>query len=248
MTALGSVLYGLTFVLPVFMSSILGFTAQQTGELFIPGSIGCAMMMPLIGMALRKLDPRQLIFTGFAMLACAAIYISRFDADASTQSMFWPLFYRGLAMSFIFVPINSTVLTQFTGAAIGQASGLLNLSRQLGGSVAIAILSTLLAQNQDRAYAYMAGHVTWFDPAAYSSFRGALGMAHAKLANTIGMGAASLQATKLLVGRAKKQAFILAYQKTLSVVVMMFTLALIPLMNLKGSRKLAPGEKLPDAH
>jgi DHA2 family multidrug resistance protein len=246
MTALGAMLYGLIFVLPVFMNAVLGFTAQQTGELFIPGALASACCMPLIGMQLRKRDPRQLIFVGLALLAVAGILIGRFDSNSSPGSMFWPLLIRGAAMSFLFVPINSVVLSQFSGAAIGQAAGLLNLCRQLGGSLAIALLSTLLVKFQDTAYVNLQSHISLFDPAAYLNFNGAIAAVHSKLANVVGMGSLSIEATKLLFFRVKKQAFILAFQKTILVVVALFSLALFPLWSMKP-RKLPPGP-LPDAH
>ena len=85
MTALGGMLYGLIFVLPVFMSSILGFTAQQTGEQFIPGALCAALCMPIIGMQLRKRDPRTLVLIGVVSLAIGGLLIGRFDAQSSAR-------------------------------------------------------------------------------------------------------------------------------------------------------------------
>ena len=99
--------------------------------------------MPFIGKALQRTDPRILISIGISMLFVAVSMMARFDGQTSTAGMFFPLMIRGVAMAFLFVPVNSTVLSQFSGAAIGQAAGMLNLCRQLGGSVGIALLSTI---------------------------------------------------------------------------------------------------------
>jgi DHA2 family multidrug resistance protein len=249
MSALGAMLYGLIFVLPVFVSSMLGFTAQQTGELFIPGALASAAIMPFMGAQLRKgRDPRQLIIIGICLLAYAGLAIGRFDTDSSTSSMFWPLLIRGAAMAFLFVPINTTVLMQFSGAAIGEAAGLLNLCRQLGGSVSIALLSTLLAQFQDRAFLNLSSHITFLDPIAYQQLHSMMSIPHSRLPEWVGMGTPMLAATKIFYGKVKRQAFVLAFQKTLFIVVMMFSLALIPLRSMRPGKKLAAGEKLPDAH
>jgi DHA2 family multidrug resistance protein len=230
------------------MASILGFTAQQTGELFIPGALASAFCMPFIGGRLRAgVDARVLILVGIGVLACAGIGIARFDVDASTRSMFMPLLLRGAAMAFLFVPINTAVLTQFQGAAIGEAAGLLNLCRQLGGSIAIAMLSTLMAHYQDVAYVSLQSHVTLLDPAAWQQYAMGSNLWRGKLAHGVGLATPALVATKMFYGKVKLQSFILAYQKTLYLVVMLFALALVPLRQLRV-RHLRKGEQLPDAH
>lgn len=248
MAALGAMLYGLIFVLPVFISSVLGFTAQQVGEQLIPGALASAFMMPFIGGQLRKgRDPRILILIGIFVLAYAGIGIAHFDSNSSERSMFGPLLLRGAAMAFLFVPINTAVLTQFQGAAIGEAAGLLNLCRQLGGSIAIAMLSTLMARFQDQNYVALKTFVTPLHPIAWAQYYSAQAMAHLKLAADIGIGTKAVMATKLLYYRVKRQSFVLAFHKTLYIVVLMFSLALIPLRTLKPKR-LGAGEALPDAH
>ena len=249
MAALGAMLYGLIFVLPVFISSVLGFTAQQVGEQLIPGALASAFMMPLIGgsAAQRARSPHPHPHRHQRAGLRAALASRSFNSDSSMRSMFWPLLLRGAAMAYLFVPINTAVLTQFQGAAIGEAAGLLNLCRQLGGSIAIAMLSTLMAQFQDHAYVSLKSHVTGLDPVAWAQYYSAQALAYTKLAAEVGIGGKALLATKLLYFRVKRQSFVLAFHKTLYIVIIMFSLALIPLRSLKPKR-MVPGAKLPDAH
>src|SRR5262249_9730279 len=131
MGAIGTMLYALVFFVPIFSSIVIGLTATKIGMLFIPGALASAAMMPVIGMQLRKRDPRTLIFCGFIIFETAIFMMTRFTGLTSVEGMFWPLLWRGAAMAFLFVPVNASVLSQFTGAQLGQAAGLLNLSRQI---------------------------------------------------------------------------------------------------------------------
>src|SRR5206468_3430552 len=112
-TALGVMLYSFVFVIPIFCTNILGLTATDVGELFIPGALAAAFAMGFIGRGLQKYDARAFIFVGIVTLALAFLFVARFDSQTSIERMFWPLLWRGVAMSFLFVPINTAVLSQF---------------------------------------------------------------------------------------------------------------------------------------
>ena len=206
-------------------------------------------MMPIIGNQLRKRDPRQLIFIGLFLLWLAVLGMAGFDSDTSVAGLFWPLLIRGAAMAYIFVPINSTVLSQFSGREIGEAAGLLNLSRQLGGSLGIAGFSTLFAKFQDQHFGDLLRHVTWFDPAATSAYYSIVNMMHsAKMQAGVGMATAQHAAVQLLFYRTKKQAFVLAFQHVLKIAATLFSLSLIPLVMLKVPKKTGKQEVIIDAH
>lgn len=247
MSAVGVMLYSIIFMIPIFVTTILGLTATQTGELFIPGALAAAFAMPFIGKTLRKTDPRVHISTGILLLFSAVLLMSRFDSQTSVSGMFFALLIRGVAMAFLFVPINSTVLSQFQGAAIGQAAGMLNLCRQLGGSVGIALMSTLFQESQVRAFGVLSTHLTWFDPTAVQTYFGMIGAFKSKLQMAIGMaGDSSLAAIKLLTYRTEKEAFVLAYQHVLKLASVLLLLALIPTALMK-TKKTGKGPVL-DAH
>ncbi len=249
MSILGIMLYSIMFIIPVFVSTIQGLTATQTGELFIPGALASAFMMPIIGKQLRIRDPRTLILIGFLLLWVAVIMIGRFNSDTSINGLFTALLLRGVAMAFIFVPVNSSVLSQFSGASIGEAAGLLNLCRQLGGSIGIASLSTLFQHYQAQSYSDLMNHVTWFSPSATAAYTGITGSLHAKLPFMVGMGDMSQNAVKLLFFRVKKQAFVLAFRRTLQIAAGLFVFSFIPIYLLKAAKR-PPGapEVTVDAH
>jgi DHA2 family multidrug resistance protein len=240
MAALGALLYTLVFVIPVFTSTILDFTATQTGLLFIPGALMSAAMMPFIGSRLHRSDPRWFIFTGYAGLCVGIFLISYWDAQTSVSGMFWPLLIRGGAMAYLFVPINTVVLSEFSGVAIGQAAGMLNLLRQIGGSVAIAGMSTIFQDLQVRDFAILAAHVTPLDPAAAIAAHATAGAMGSKLQLSVGTGAATVAATKLLYFRVFKQSFVLAFQRTLRLGALLPLLALVPLSRMRRTQSRGP--------
>jgi MFS transporter, DHA2 family, multidrug resistance protein len=247
MFAMGCMLYGLIFIIPVFCSSELGLTATQTGELFIPGALASAAMMPFIGNQLRKRDPRILIFVGVVSLAYGAYLIGKFDSLTSREGMFWPLMLRGAAMAYLFVPINTVVLTQFSGSAIGEAAGMLNLMRQMGGSIAIAIMSTLFQNYTWEAYLSLSKNISRLNPISVQMEIGLERAMRGKFMGDVGLGTPSSEAVKLFYYNVQRQAFALGYQKVLIVVVILFLiLALVPLALMKP-RKIVGGPVL-DAH
>jgi DHA2 family multidrug resistance protein len=246
MSGVGVILYGLIFIIPVFVSTIQGLTATQTGALFIPGALFAAILMPMIGASLRKVDARFLIATGIITLSVAVYQISFFDAFTSVDGMFIPLLLRGAALAFLFVPINTIVLSQFQGAEIGQAAGLLNLCRQLGGSVGIALISTFFQRYQVISYSVLAGHVSYLNHEAWQVAHAISGSMNNKLAEVVGMGVHTLDSVKILTGMAHKQAFVIGYQKIVRIISFGYLLSLLPLFLLK--KKEGATAPIMDAH
>ncbi|MDB5039180.1 MAG: transporter [Bacteriovoracaceae bacterium] len=233
MMAMGAALYGLLFIIPIFVNTVQGLTAEQTGFLFLPGALTAALMMPFIGYRLKRGDPRKLIFIGFILLAVAFYYVSKFDSDTSTAGMFTPLLLRGIAMAFLFVPINNLVLTQFKGPAVGQVAGMLNLFRQLGGSFGIAIASTILQRSQDKNFSLLSERITQFDRPATYSIQALTNGLSSKMSQLLGLDSHGLDPIKIIYFKVKEQAFILSYQEVLVILMMGCILALIPLSLMK---------------
>ncbi|MGZ3708838.1 MAG: MFS transporter, partial [Bdellovibrionota bacterium] len=229
MAEVGAMLYALIFFIPVFASITLGFTATQTGELFIPGALMSAAMMPLIGSQLRKRDPRMIIIFGLFGMETALFLLSGFSAQTSAEQMFWPLLIRGGAMAFLFVPINATVLSQFRGPELGQVAGLMNLSRQIGGSVGIAAFSSLFTKYRAQIRTDLSPRVSLLEPNAYSAYRQSLGFIRGKLSSSVGFIQAHDAALRTLAGRLEKQVFVLGYCKIMATAGLVFAVSFVPL-------------------
>lgn len=143
---LGMVLFTTVFIIPIFVQRFLGFTATDTGLLFIPGALFTGFMMPLVGRLLQKgIAPKYLIAFGFFVTMIFVIWCSFLMSPTTSQSnFFWPLMVRGLGFGFLFVPLTNLTLGGLQGKDLQQASGLSNMIRQLGGSIGVAIVGVVL--------------------------------------------------------------------------------------------------------
>jgi DHA2 family multidrug resistance protein len=146
---LGVGLYGSTFVFPVFCQSLLGFSAQQTGEILFPGGMFTVVLMPFVGIMLNKGVPAQLMAAvGMVLFYIFSLMLSHSTLATGTSDFFWPLAMRGLALALLFVPLTTLAIGSLRGHEIVQGAGLNNMMRQLGGSFGIAGLTTLIHVRQ----------------------------------------------------------------------------------------------------
>lgn len=237
MSCLGFFLYSLVLILPVFVGRMLHYDATQTGTLFIPGALLTAAMMPFVGRQMSQRDPRILILIGLTAVELCALYMTGFSAQTGRSEILTALYIRGFGMAFLFVPINSTILSQFKGPELGQVSGLLNLSRQIGGSIGIAMVATLLTIKSHQNYADMRSRVTALSPAAQQTYQQSLGAMSSKMITQVGDAKAAAAAAKLLGFRVDKQIFMLSFLQLMWLVAVIFAFALIPLVFLKVKGK-----------
>ena len=233
MTALGFFLYAIVFVLPIFVARVLHYDATQTGTMFIPGALLTALMMPFIGKAMQKIDPRALIFVGFIVIEACVLTMTTFSTQSSRGDIMTALYIRGFGMAFLFVPINSSILSQFKGIELGQVSGLLNLSRQIGGSIGIALVGTLLTMRNAQNYVDISSKVSMLDPVTQLTMKQTEAGLLAKLSSGVGQGTAHEAALRALAGRIGNQVFMLSFTQLMYAVAIIFLLAFIPLARLK---------------
>jgi DHA2 family multidrug resistance protein len=233
MTGLGFFLYALIFVLPVFVARVFNYDATQTGMLFIPGSLLTAFMMPMIGRAMQTFNPKHLIFVGLVSIEICIWKLSQFSSLTSYNQLITTLYIRGFAMAFLFVPINSSILSQFKGVALGQVSGLMNLSRQLGGSIGIALVGTLLTMNTKQNYLDIATHVSALNQQTQSAMMGMQAGMASKMSEAIGGATPQQAALKSLYYRIQNQAFLLSFNQLMFTIGLIFLFVFIPLYRLK---------------
>ncbi|GGF80127.1 DHA2 family efflux MFS transporter permease subunit [Wenyingzhuangia marina] len=145
---LGFGLYGSTFIIPIYTQSVLGFTATDAGLLLVPSSITTAFMMPIIGKLLQKGVPQKYLVTGgFAIFFIYSLWMYLvMTPDTGTEHFFWPLVVRGFGLGLLFVPITTLSLSTLIGKDIGDGAAFTGMTRQLGGSFGIAIITTMIAR------------------------------------------------------------------------------------------------------
>jgi DHA2 family multidrug resistance protein len=173
MTSLAAILYGTTAQLPLFLQTLMGYPALQAGYALAPRGVAAFFTTFVVGRLVGKLRMRWMLLFGFSMLAYSSWLLSRINLEVGMSSVIWPSVVNGIAISFIFVPLTTATMSQLGQAQIGNASGLYNLMRNLGGSIGIAFVTTMLARGAQAHQALMVGHLTPTDPAFAQRFAAA---------------------------------------------------------------------------
>jgi MFS transporter, DHA2 family, multidrug resistance protein len=165
MTSLAAILYGTTAQLPLFLQTLMGYPALQAGYAMSPRGVAAFFTTFLVGRLVGKIRLRTMLGFGFIMLAYSSWLLARINLQVSMGSVIWPSVFNGIAISFIFVPLTTATMSQLGQQQIGNASGLYNLMRNLGGSIGIAFVTTMLARGAQAHQSLMVGHLAPDNPA-----------------------------------------------------------------------------------
>ncbi|WP_044249959.1 DHA2 family efflux MFS transporter permease subunit [Chondromyces apiculatus] len=144
----GMALYGALFSVPLFAAQVMRFTSQQTGLLLLPGALVSALAMPFVARVVRRYPPRALIVVGALVLSVAVLWLSRLSPQTSQEDLTMPLMVRAFGQVLMFLPLSMATLGPIPRADIAAATGFYSLTRQLGGSIGIALLNTLLSHRE----------------------------------------------------------------------------------------------------
>jgi len=142
-------IYSTVTVLPLFYQELLGYTAFTAGLVVAPRGIGAICGMPIIGALSNKVDPRYLLTFGFLTFGLTTLYFGNITLDLSPTTLLLPILITGFGLSFVFVPISTAAYGTLRNDQIGNASGIFNLMRNVGGSIGISIAQTLLTRRTD---------------------------------------------------------------------------------------------------
>lgn len=204
MTLLGIVLYGCTVLLPLFLQTVMGYPALQSGLTVSPRGFGSIAGMMLVGWLLGFMDGRKLIVIGFCILAYSTNLFGALSLDVASSNVMWPNIFNGFATALIFVPLTTLTMGTLANDQMGNATGIFNLMRNVGGGVGIAMVTTLLARRAQVHQSVMAGHLNPYNP-AYQNWIGTV-------AGKFGGGADAIQhANGVLYGELLRQANLWAY-------------------------------------
>ncbi|MEJ7810388.1 MAG: DHA2 family efflux MFS transporter permease subunit [Gemmatimonadaceae bacterium] len=207
---LGLALYGSVFIIPVFLQGLHGFTAWQTGKVILPGALASAFTMGVVGRNARKLDARYTVVAGAFLFLLSMWMMSRLTLASGAENLFWPLVWRGVGLGLIFVPLTNASMAELKTSELAQGTGMFNVLRQLGGSLGIAIMATLLSRTVRVERAVLGDHVGSLD--ADVQARLAL-MAQGLMARGVDALTAKTQALALLDRQIVAQANVLAFSK-----------------------------------
>jgi len=164
MAVMGVVLYGTIALLPLFLQTLMGYPALQSGMAVSPRGFGAIASMLLVGRLIGKIDGRYLILFGFSVLAYSTYRFSDINLMVTASSITWPNIISGFAMGFIFVPLTTIAMGTLPNQQMGNASGVFNLMRNTGGSIGIAAMTTMLSRGGQIHQATLTQHINPFNP------------------------------------------------------------------------------------
>jgi DHA2 family multidrug resistance protein len=161
MLVLGIALFGSTVLLPQYLQILMGYTAQQSGMALSPGGLVVICLLPIVGRSIGKVDPRFLATFGFSVLSGSLFFMATtvdLHMDFATAVELRAIQSVGLA--FLFVPINTMSYASVAPQKYNQVSGIMNLSRNMGGDIGIAFVTTLIARRAQVHQSELAAHTT----------------------------------------------------------------------------------------
>jgi DHA2 family multidrug resistance protein len=242
-SAVGMALYGSVFALPLYMQTLLGFSAENAGWVLFPSAVASSVSMLAASRLLKVVPARYLVAAGTIVLATSMFMHGTLTTQSGRGDLFWPVVLRGAGFGMIFVPITTAAFVGLAPRELPHGAALFNLTRQLGGSVGIALIATQLTTSTARHRAALVEHLTVYDAVT-------TGQVAAMRAHFVGAGAdtatAERQALALLDHRVNGQAQMLAYRDAFGFLGLV-VLASFPLVFLLGASVAGAGPP-PDVH
>jgi DHA2 family multidrug resistance protein len=228
-------------MLPIFLQSLHGLTANQTGLVILPGAIASAVTMAFVGKNANRLDARATVTVGAVMFFVAMWMMARMTLASGPEETFWPLILRGVGLGLIFVPLTGATMAELKVNELAQGTGMFNLTRQLGGSMGIAIMATLLTRFTTEKKAQLTEHLTTMDPTSLGRLNS---ITNGLMSRGTNPTTAKQQALMILDRQLQAQASVLAFSR-IYILSGIILLAVLPLLFLfktgknRGSAGLA---------
>lgn len=240
--ALGFGLYGGVFIFPMFVQRVLQFSPTATGLVLLPGGLATGAAAMFCGRALNGakplVDPRILIFIGMMIFIISMWMLGHLTPQSGEPDTRLGLIVRGLGLGFLFAPINFIVFAALKGPEIQQASGLINLARQLGGSFGIAYLNTYISNQTAYHRANIVSHLDVGNAFYSQSVAGATSRI---LQSGHSLADAHAGALQIMDNRVMTNAATMSYNDAFLLLGITFVLATPALLLLGRVKKASPG-------
>jgi DHA2 family multidrug resistance protein len=156
----GFVLYGSIMLLPLYLQTLMGYNATLAGWALAFGGIGSILIMPVVGRLTMVVDSRKIVFVGLVINAYAVYLMSQYNTDINFFHAWFPRFIQGFGLGATFVSLTTLTMSRISQEKMGNATGIFNLMRNLGGSFGIATATTLLARRSQFHQNRLVEHLT----------------------------------------------------------------------------------------
>jgi MFS transporter, DHA2 family, multidrug resistance protein len=208
MFSLGLVMYGSVVLIPQFLQVLMGYSAQLAGEVLSPGGFAIMLLMPVVGLLVSRVDPRYLVTVGFVLSGLALLQLMQINLNVDfTTAVTWRMF-QAVGLAFLFVPINTLSFAGVPPRQNNQVSAIMNLMRNLGGSVGISAVTTLLTRYGQRHQHDLVANLYGSNPTLLTRLEALSRQLHARGASSF---AAMNQAYGQIYGIVQRQAMVLSY-------------------------------------
>ncbi|MGN6471768.1 MAG: DHA2 family efflux MFS transporter permease subunit [Rhizobiaceae bacterium] len=168
---MGIGLYGLTYLYPLYLGRIRGYDSLMIGEAVFISGAAMFVTAPISGILSRKLDPRLILLVGFLGFAAGTWMTTGLTSDWDYNELIVPQIFRGVSLMLCMVTISNLALGTLPPERMKNASGLFNLTRNLGGAVGLALINTVLIHRADMHYERLSESVSWSNPEALKQLR-----------------------------------------------------------------------------
>jgi DHA2 family multidrug resistance protein len=244
-TLIGAVMFAMlmsiTFLLPVFMQELLGFTAVQSGIALMPRSLVMMVAMPIVGRIYNAVSPRITVAFGVMLFAVSAYLMSHYTLDTSQSDIMAVLVLQGVAFACLFIPLTTVALASIPRHKLADATGLNSLLRQIGGSLGLAVFASLIPRFTAAAMSSVGAHVTLTRPEVNARIAA---MTHGLQARGMDHQAASRTADAVMGGLVARQAGVLMFEKLFLLSGILFLVVLPLLYFLKSPDHDMPPTKI----
>jgi DHA2 family multidrug resistance protein len=217
-------------LLALFTQKVLGYDAWTSGLVLAPGGVGNLLSLVVAGRLITRMDQRWLLAAGCLLNAYATWEMSTVTLGADYWALAWPRMIQGVGIGFIFVPLNTVALATISRERMGNATALLNVVRNLGGAIGVALLTTLLARRSQVHQTTLGGHVDIWDAETAERLRAWAAHFAAQGADSF---TAERRAVSALYQEVTRQAQLLAFADDFWVLFLLFcgSLVLLPMLS-----------------
>jgi DHA2 family multidrug resistance protein len=220
---LGFVLYASLVLLPLYLQTLMGYPAYNSGLALSPRGIGALLFTPIAGHLTTKIDPRRLLVVGMVLGSITMFQLSGLNLQAGFWDIFWAQVLQGVALAFLFIPLMALAMAKIRPEKMGNATSIFNLMRNIGGSIGIAVMTTFLARRTQLHHNHLVENIT---AGSGQTYRMLMGMQANFFAHGADRATASRKAYAALYGLVQQHAAMLAFVEAFWVMGVVFLLML----------------------
>jgi MFS transporter, DHA2 family, multidrug resistance protein len=219
---LGLAVFGASYLFSLYCGAVMHYQALDIGRIFLFAGLSQIFLMPLIGMMANKIDPRYLLVFGVGTTTVSLWLVAHLTSQAAFVDLVFPNLVRSLGLAFVFVPVSVAALSDLPLAQRGNATGLFNLTRELGGSLGTAWMGKVVADGIAAHSSHLAEHVSPYSPVTQEQW--------------LAIARRGMDPVATLMGRVTSESMVMSFEDGFRIAAVMIGLGIVMVMLLKRPR------------